>query len=171
MKRTNLIPLETIKTLIYLIRDQKVILDQDIASLYGVETRRLNEQVKRNRDRFPEDFMFQLTSKEFEILKSQIATSSWGGRKTAPYAFTEQGVAMLSSVLSSQRAIGVNIAIVRAFVQLRTILTSHEEVSRKLQKLERKYDTQFKVIFDAIREIMNPKVPEKKRRIGFREND
>ncbi len=94
MKRTNLIPLETIKTLIYLIRDQKVILDQDIASLYGVETRRLNEQVKRNRARFPEDFMFQLTSKEFEILKSQIATSSWGGRRTAPYAFTEQGIAM-----------------------------------------------------------------------------
>jgi len=166
-----LIPLETIKTLIYLIRDQKVILDQDIASLYGVETRRLNEQVKRNRDRFPEDFMFQLTSTEFEILKSQIATSNWGGRRTAPYAFTEQGIAMLSSVLSSQRAIGVNIAVVRAFVQLRTILTSHEEVSRKLQILERKYDTQFKVIFDAIREIMNPKVPEKKRRIGFREND
>lgn len=166
-----MIPLETIKTLIYLIRDQKVILDQDIASLYGVETRRLNEQVKRNRDRFPEDFMFQLTSTEFEILKSQIATSNWGGRRTAPYAFTEQGIAMLSSVLSSQRAIGVNIAVVRAFVQLRTILTSHEEVSRKLQILERKYDTQFKVIFDAIREIMNPKVPEKKRRIGFREND
>ncbi|MGH7884746.1 MAG: ORF6N domain-containing protein [Thermodesulfobacteriota bacterium] len=146
-------------------------LDQYIANLYGVETRRLNEQVKRNKTRFPEDFMFQLTKDEFEILKSQIATSSWGGRRTPPYAFTEQGLAMLSGVLNSQRAIEVNIAIMRTFVQLRSMLRSHDELSKKLKNLEKKYDSQFKIVFDAIHEIMNPNKPQKKRQIGFRGNN
>jgi len=166
----NLISKDSIQNLIYLIRDQKVMLDQDIAKLYGVETKRLNEQVKRNKDRFPSDFMFQLTKEEFTILKSQIATSSWGGRRTSPYAFTEQGIAMLSSILQSSRAIEVNIAIMRTFVQLRSILVSNEELHNMLKTLERKYDKQFKVIFDVIREIMHPRIPLKKRQIGFLDN-
>ena len=166
----NLISKDSIQNLIYLIRDQKVMLDHDIAKLYGVETKRLNEQVKRNKDRFPSDFMFQLTKEEFTILKSQIATSSWGGRRTSPYAFTEQGIAMLSSILQSSRAIEVNIAIMRTFVQLRSILVSNEELHNMLKTLERKYDKQFKVIFDVIREIMHPRIPLKKRQIGFLDN-
>jgi hypothetical protein len=143
-------------------------LSADLAELYGVEPRALVQAVKRNMDRFPQDFMFQLTQEEFSILKSQIVISSWGGlRRATPYAFTEQGVAMLSSVLRSKRAIRVNIEIMRAFVRLRRILASHAELARKLNTLERKYDAQFKVVFDAIRQLMRP--PEPKRRpIGFR---
>lgn len=170
MSSKELIPINSISNLIYLIRDQKVMLDQDIALLYGVETKRLNEQVKRNKDRFPNDFMFQLTKEEFVILKSQIATSSWGGRRTPPFAFTEQGIAMLSGILHSQRAIDVNISIMRTFVQLRSILASTQELSKRLNNLERKYDKNFKVVFDAIREIMQPDIPAKKRQIGFIEN-
>ena len=143
-------------------------LDADLAGLYGVTTKRLNEQVRRNRSRFPEDFMFQLTSKGAASLRSQIATSNKGrgGRRYAPYAFTEQGVAMLSTVLNSERAIQVNIEIMRAFVRLRQMLASNAQLARKLNALEKKYDSQFRVVFEAIRELMTPPEP-KKRKIGF----
>ena len=133
-------------------------------------TKRLNEQVKRNLARFPEDFMFQLIESETQFLRSQIATSKTGrgGRRYLPYAFTEQGVAMLSSVLGSERAVQVNIEIMRAFVRLRRILASHADLARKLEALEKKYDAQFKVVFDAIRQLMAPSEPQpSKRRIGF----
>ena len=160
---------ELIEQKIYLIRGQKVMLDRDLARLYEVSTGRLNEQVKRNKKRFPEDFAFLLTRQEVMILKSQIATSRWGGRRKLPYAFTEQGVAMLSGVLNSERAILVNIAIMRAFVNLRHILSSNKELALKLEQLERKvekHDTEIHAIFEAIRQLMAP--PDKpKRRIGF----
>jgi len=143
-------------------------LDADLAVLYGVSTKRLNEQVRRNRSRFPDDFMFQLTREEVRSLRSQIATSKQGrgGRRYAPLVFTEQGIAMLSTVLNSERAIQVNIEIMRAFVRLREMIATHKDLARKLEALERKYDAQFKVVFDAIRELMTP--PEsKKRKIGF----
>jgi hypothetical protein len=143
-------------------------LDSDLAEMYGVATKVLIQAVKRNGDRFPEDFMFQLSSEEFDRLRSQFVTSSWGGRRYPPYAFTEQGVAMLSSVLHSGRAIHVNIEIMRTFVQLRQMLASNVGLARKLATLERKYDAQFKVVFDAIRELMTPPEPKKKKRpIGF----
>jgi hypothetical protein len=142
-------------------------LDSDLAELYGVATKVLIQAVKRNIDRFPDDFMFQLTKQELGNLRSQFVTSSWGGRRYPPYAFTEQGVAMLSSVLRSDRAIHVNIEIMRAFVRLRQMLASNVELSRKLAALEKKYDAQFKVVFDAIRELMTPPAPKKKRPIGF----
>jgi hypothetical protein len=166
-KDRALIPPERIERSILLIRGHKVMLSTDLAELYGVEPRILVQAVKRNINRFPEDFMFQLSKEEFSNLKSQIVISSWGGlRRAAPYAFTEQGVAMLSSVLRSKRAVQVNIEIMRAFVRLRRILASHADLARKLDSLEKKYDTQFKVVFDAIRELMKP--PEtKKRPIGF----
>jgi hypothetical protein len=141
--------------------------ESDLARLYQVEPRVLVQAVKRNIERFPEDFMFQLTTDEFDILKSQIVTSSWGGlRRATPYAFSEQGVAMLSSVLRSKRAVRVNIEIMRTFVKLRRLLSSNEELARKLAALEKKYDAQFKVVFDAIRELMTPPAP-KRRSIGF----
>ena len=130
------IPDEFITSKIYLIRDKKVMLDEDLAELYDVETKRLNEQIKRNIARFPEDFMFQLSQKELDDLKSQIATSSWGGRRKLPYAFTEQGVAMLSGVLHSSRAIIVNIHIMRVFTRMREMLASHEEILKKLEEDE-----------------------------------
>lgn len=159
---------ENIERSILLIRGHRVLLDADLAALYGVTTKRLNEQVRRNRSRFPEDFMFQLTSNEVETLRSQFATSKGGrgGRRYAPYVFTEQGVAMLSTVLNSERAIKVNIEIMRAFVRLRQILASNAQLARKLAELEKKYDAQFKVVFDAIRPLMAPPEP-KKRKIGF----
>jgi ORF6N domain len=173
MKATHsLIPKESIEQRIYFLRGEKVMLSTDLARLYQVAPRVLVQAVKRNADRFPIDFMFQLTSKEFQNLKSQIVISSWGGlRRAIPYAFTEQGVAMLSSVLRSKRAVRVNIEIMRAFVRLRRLLTTNKELARKLDLLEKKYDAQFKVVFDAIRGLMIP--PEPKRRpIGFgREND
>lgn len=142
-------------------------LDADLAMLYGVETKNLVRAVKRNIDRFPEDFMFQLSKEESQHLRCQFGTSSqWGGRRRPPYAFTEQGVAMLSSVLKSKRAAQVNIEIMRAFVRLRSMLASHAELARKLKALEAKHDAQFKVVFDAIRQLMTP--PQQKRRsIGF----
>lgn len=158
---------ERITQAILLIRGHKVMLDSDLAELYGVATKVLIQAVKRNIDRFPEDFMFQLTEQELGNLRSQFVTSSWGGRRYPPYAFTEQGVAMLSSVLRSDRAIHVNIEIMRAFVRLRRMLASNAELARKLAALERKYDAQFKVVFDAIRELMTPPEPKKKRPIGF----
>jgi hypothetical protein len=163
----SLIPRERIEEHIYLLRGEKVMLSTDLARLYQVAPRVLVQAVKRNADRFPNDFMFQLSNEEFHNLKSQFVTSSWGGlRRATPYAFTEQGVAMLSSVLRSKRAVHVNIEIMRAFVRLRRLLASNEELARKLALLEKKYDAQFKVVFDAIRELMSPPEP-KHRRIGF----
>jgi len=165
--RELLLSMEGVVAKILFIREQKVMLDQDLAELYGVATKVLTQAVKRNADRFPEDFMFQLTKQEFNDLRSQFVTSNWGGRRYPPYAFTEQGVAMLSSVLRSERAIHVNIEIMRAFVCLRQMLASNAELARKLAALEKKYDAQFKVVFDAIRELMTPPEPKKKRSIGF----
>jgi len=150
----ELIPLDPIAQRILLIRGHRVMLDSDLAELYEVTTKRLNEQVRRNIKRFPPDFMFQLTPEEFTSLRSQNATLKIGRghhRKYLPYAFTEQGVAMLSGVLNSERAIDVNVAIMRAFVKLREFAMTHKELSRKLNAMEKKYDTQFKVVFDAIR--------------------
>ncbi|KXS33168.1 MAG: hypothetical protein AWT59_0725 [Candidatus Gallionella acididurans] len=158
---------EQIESRMFLIRGQKVMLSTHLAELYEVEPRILVRGVKRNIARFPEDFMFQLNPEEFANLKSQIGISSWGGVRTAPYAFTEQGVAMLSSVLHSTRAIQVNIEIMRAFVRLRQMLSTNAELSRKLAALEKKYDIQFKAVFEAIRELMTPLEPRKKRPIGF----
>jgi len=158
---------EQIESRMFIIRGQKVMLSTHLAELYEVEPRILVRAVKRNIGRFPEDFMFQLNSEEFANLKSQIGISSWGGIRIAPYAFTEQGVAMLSSVLHSERAIQVNIEIMRAFVRLRQMLSSNAELSRKMAALEKKYDIQFKAVFDAIRELMTPVEPKKKRPIGF----
>ena len=150
------------------IREDKVILDIDLAELYGIETKQLIQAVKRNLDRFPADFMFQLTNQEFKDLKSQTATSSqWGGRRTPPYAFSEQGVAMLSSVLHSPRAVQVNIEIMRTFVRLRRILASHADLAERLEQLERKYDDQFRAVFDAIRQMMKAD-GAKKEQIGFK---
>ncbi|HEY6260431.1 MAG TPA: ORF6N domain-containing protein [Nitrospiraceae bacterium] len=164
-----LVPRERIEQTILLIRGHNVMLDSDLAQLYGVTVGRLNEGVKRNENRFPSDFMFQLTKAEFENLKSQIAISSskWGGRRHAPYVFTEQGVAMLSSVLRSKRAIEVNIAIMRTFVRLREMISSNKVLARRLTDLEKKYDGQFQVVFEAIRELMAEPTP-KSRRIGFK---
>lgn len=145
-------------------------MDADLAKLYGVTTKVLLQSVKRNMARFPADFTFVLTRQEFTILRSQIVTSSWGGRRTLPYAFTEQGVAMLSSVLRSERAIAVNIQIMRTFVRIRRMISNNEGLSRRLDALEEKYDGQFKVVFDAIRQIMRPPNP-KRNPIGFVKTD
>ncbi len=162
-----LIPVGVIERKIYLIRGHKVILDEDLAELYNVATRVLVQAVKRNIDRFPDDFMFQLNDQAVRVLRSQIVTSRWGGRRYAPYVFTEQGVAMLSTVLNSDRAIEVNIQIMRTFVKLREMIASHKDLARRLDELEKKYDTQFRVVFEAIRQLMIPPEPKKKRRIGF----
>jgi hypothetical protein len=204
MSETSLIPAERIERRILLIRGQKVMLDFHLAELYEVETRTLNQAVKRNIERFPEDFMFQLSEEETAlVMRSQVVTTSgWNSSQTVmssvandpkpsessatnwsqivtsskkhrglayrPYAFTEQGVAMLSSVLRSPRAVAVNIAIIRTFVQLRQMLTEHADLARKLAALERKFDAQFKVVFDTIRELMKPITPtEARREIGF----
>jgi hypothetical protein len=170
---SDMIPQEVIENKIYLIRGHKVMLSTDLARLYGVPAMRLNEQVKRNIKRFPADFMFQLRDEEYKILKSQIAISSWGGaRRANPYAFTEQGVAMLSGVLNSERAIWVNIAIMRAFVRLKAVLATHKELAHKLNELERKiekHDEDICAIFEAIRRLMAPPPERPKRRIGFRQ--
>jgi len=164
---TRPIPTERIESRIYLLRGHKVMLSPDLADLYEVEPRALVQAVKRNMERFPEDFMFQLSQEEFDNLKSQIVISSWGGlRRATPYAFTEQGVAMLSSVLRSKRAVMVNVEIMRAFVRLRQMLAANADLASKLAALEKKYDAQFKVVFDAIRELMAPPAG-KKLPIGF----
>jgi hypothetical protein len=169
MSNTDLIP-EKIEKAIYLIRGEKVMLDRDLARLYDVSTAAFNQAVRRNRDRFPEDFMFQLTSAEMaQLNRSQIVIGSEKHRdpRFRPYAFTEQGVAMLSSVLRSKRAITVNIEIMRAFVKLRQMLASNAELSRRLDDLESKYDKQFRVVFDAIRRLMATPARGRKQ-IGFR---
>lgn len=163
----SLLPAERIERSILLIRKQKVLLDTDLAGLYNVSTRVLVQAVLRNKERFPSDFMFQLNDTEFRNLRSQFVISRWGGRRYRPYVFTEQGVAMLSSVLRSSRAISVNIEIMRAFVHLRQLLSTHVNLARKLAELEQKYDKNFSVVFEAIRQLMIP--PEEPRRpIGFR---
>jgi len=167
MSRTKaVVPVERIERSILFIRSQKVMLDKDLAELYGVTTGNLNRAVTRNLERFPDDFMFQLSKDESDDLIFHFGTSSWGGTRKRPRAFTEQGVAMLSSVLRSRRAVQVNVEIMRAFVRLRQMLASHEELARKLDALERKYDTQFKAVFDAIRNLMTPPTPSR-RRLGF----
>ena len=164
---SEIIPQEIINSKIFIIRGMKVMLDMDLAALYGVETKMLKRAGKRNIERFPEDFMFQLIEKEFDNLRCQIGTSSWGGQRYLPYAFTENGVAMLSSVLNSERAITVNIQIMRTFTKLREMLATHKELKQKIEEMEEKYDAQFKIVFDAIRQIMaSPEAKEKK--IGFR---
>jgi phage regulator Rha-like protein len=167
--KEQVIPSGRIEKSIFLIRGQKVMLDSDLAKLYDVPTKVFNQAVKRNKSRFPSDFMFQLAKEEFDNLRSQIVTLETGRgrhRKYLPYAFTEQGVAMLSSVLRSKRAVNVNIEIMRAFVRLREILATHKDLANKLEMLEKQYDAQFKVVFDAIRQLMTPPEPNK-RKIGF----
>jgi hypothetical protein len=169
MSNTNLISIEKIEKAIYVIRGEKVMLDRDLAELYQVQTKALNQAVRRNLDRFPADFMFQLSEKEVaELNRSQFVTGSEKHRdpRFRPYAFTEQGVAMLSSVLRSQRAIIVNIEIMRAFVKLRQMLASNAELSRRLDELESKYDKQFRVVFNAIRQLMATPARDRKE-IGF----
>jgi len=165
---TEIIPVERITTKIYSLRKHKVLLDKDLAELYGVETRQLVQAVKRNLKRFPADFMFQLSDKEFKNLRSQIVSSSWGGRRYAPYAFTEQGVAMLSSILKSEQALNVNIAIMRAFVQLRKLSYNYSDLLKKVNTMGKKYDHQFGVVFEAIKKLIE--IPHKslKDKIGFR---
>ena len=162
----SFVPAERIEQSILLIRGQKVILDKDLAELYGVTTGNLNKAVNRNLDRFPDDFMFLLTEEEFKNLKFHFGISSWGGTRKLPRAFTEQGVAMLSSVLRSKRAVQVNIEIMRTFVRLRKMLASNVALARKLAALEKKYDEQFKVVFNAIRALMAPDEKTRKQ-IGF----
>jgi len=180
MSAGPLLPLEAITQRIVVLREQKVLIDADLAALYGVETRRLNEQVRRNKARFPQDFIFELTPEEFTNLKSQFATSSWGGRRKLPLAFTEHGAIMAATVLNTPRAVEVSVYVVRAFVKLRELVGSHLELARRLDDLEQKtealamnHDTfsrntrnQLKQVFDALRELMTPPDPPK-RPIGF----
>jgi len=170
VEETELVPAE-LKQRIYSVRGQSVMLSNHLAELYGVEPKVLVQAMKRNLTRFPADFMFQLTVEEFANLKSQIVTSSWGGvRRSTPYAFTEQGVAMLSSVLRSERAVQVNIAIMRAFVNLRGLLTQDSDLARRILHLEEKYDRQFAAVFEAIRQMIEvpPAEETPERRMGFR---
>jgi len=164
---TTTVPIERITSKIYLIRDQKVMLDQDLSDLYDVQTKVLKQAVRRNIDRFPGDFMFELTKDEFENLRSQIVTSSWGGTRYRPMAFTEQGVAMLSSVLNSKRAIQVNIHIMRAFTSLRQMLSTHDDLKKKIEAMEKKYDENFKIVFKAIKQLIEVEDKPKKKRIGY----
>ncbi len=163
---TELVPIELIASKIYLIRGIKVMLDKDLAGLYDVETKVLKQVVRRNINRFPSDFMFELTKDEFNNLRSQIVTSSWGGARYLPMVFTEQGVAMLSSVLKSDRAIQVNIQIMRAFTQLRKMLSTHEDLKRKIESMEKKYDEQFQIVFEAIKQLIETDEKPKKK-IGY----
>jgi len=167
----DIIPAELIERKILVIRGERVMLDADLAVLYGVETKRLNEQIRRNIERFPDDFMFQLTDDEFNCLRSQFATSNnqsgRGGRRHLPYAFTEHGVIMAASVLNTPLAVAVSVQVVRAFVKLREMISTHKDLATKLENLEKKYDSQFKMVFDAIRQLMTPPETKKKRAIGF----
>lgn len=166
----DLVIAELIEQKIYLIRDNKVMLDRDLAKLYGVTVKRLNEQVKRNKKRFPDDFMFKLTREENISLRSQFATLTEKIPKIdiyPPYAFTEQGVAMLSSVLNSDRAVAVNIQIMRTFIKLRQLLSTHKDLLKKVESMEKHYDRQFRIVFEIIRELTNP-LKEPPRKIGFK---
>ena len=175
MKQLALIPVERIEETIYLIRGERVMLDRDLAAMYGVPTKVFNQAAKRHKERFPADFMFQLQPDELRTLRSQIVISNSpslsnhrGGRRHRPYAFTEQGVAMLSSVLRSPRAIAVNIQIMRAFIRLKRMLDSNAELARRLRALERRYDGRFRMVFEAIRGLMAPPPEKERRAIGFR---
>ncbi len=163
----QLVPIERIAGKIFLIRDTKIMLDKDLAELYEIETRVLKQAVRRNIKRFPDDFMFDLTYQELRDLRSQFVMSSWGGVRYPPMAFTEQGVAMLSSVLKSDTAIQVNIQIMRAFTKLRQMLITHKDLKKKIENMEMNYDRQFKVIFDAIKQLIEPEDTTKKKKIGF----
>ena len=166
-----IIPLDRIERQIFFIRGEKVLLDSDLAELYGVQTKELNKAVARNQDRFPSDFMFQLSHEEFDALRFQLGTSKRGGRRYRPYVFTEQGVAMLSSVLRSSRAVQVNVQIMRTFVRLRQMLSSNTGLSRKLDELEKKYDQKFKIVFDVLRALTEEDEQEqqhqRRKRIGY----
>lgn len=171
---TDLIPRETIESKIFLLRGKKVMLDRDLSILYGVETKYLKRQVRRNLDRFPQDFMYKLSKQEFKNWRCQFVTSNSAdkmGLRYPPYAFTEPGVAMLSSVLNSNRAIHVNIQIIRTFIKLRQLLLTHVELKRKIEAIERKHDQQFRVVFEAIRKLLEPPPEEKRRIIGFRAHE
>jgi len=170
--KTLPIPGHSIESAILVVRGQRVMLDADLAALYAVQTKVLNQAVRRNRERFPEDFMFQLSEEEFARLRSQsVTSSSWGGRRRPPYAFAEQGLAMLSSVLNGPRAILVNIEIMRTFVRLRQMLGSNAQLARKLAELEARYDRRFQIVFEAIRQLMNPPRPKNPRRMGIQADD
>jgi hypothetical protein len=164
------VPIKQIEGAILLIRGHKVMLDRDLANLYDVETKQLKRAVRRNIEIFPTDFMFELTKDGFENLRRHFGTSSWGGTRYTPLVFTEQGVAMLSSVLRSKRAVQVNIEIMRAFVRLRQMLSANKDLKRKLAQLEKKYDDQFKIVFEAIAELMTPSESSQKK-IGFELKD
>jgi cell shape-determining protein MreC len=177
MKELQILPDETIINKIYIIREKKVMIDRDLAELYGVDNRVLNQAVKRNLKRFPDDFMFQLTDEEFRNLRSQIVTSSWGGSRFRPMVFTEQGVAMLSSVLNSERAISVNIQVIRVFTRMRAMIESHKEILKKLEMLEKKdieLDEKVTLIFEYLKKLEQTKQEEtdfkQRKRIGFKTN-
>ena len=161
-KEKLLVSSERIISRIFVIRGKKIILDRDLADLYQVDTRNLNKAVKRNIERFPDDFMFQLTRKEFLDLMFQFGTSSWGGNRKLPFAFTEYGVAMLSGVLNSERAIKVNIQIIRIFTRLRNFLIHYKDLKEKIEKMERKYDKQFRIVFEAIKQLIQEEEKPKK---------
>jgi tetrahydromethanopterin S-methyltransferase subunit G len=165
---SELVPVAKIESKIFQIRGKKIMFDRDLAELYGVETKVLLQAVKRNYKRFPDDFMFQLTKEETAIWRSQIVTSNWGRRRYLPYAFTQEGVAMLSGVLNSEQAIRVNIQIMRAFVNLRRIALTYTGLKKKIDDMEKKYDSQFGIVFEAIRQLMAPPPEPPKRRIGFK---
>lgn len=166
MKNVEVVPQYQIENKILFIRGKKVMLDENLAMLYGVETKQLKRQVRRNIERFPDDFMFQLTKDQFENLRCQFGTSRWGGQRYLPYAFTENGVAMLSSVLNSKKAIQVNIQIMRTFTKIREMLATHKELRLKIEEMEKKYDSQFVTVFSAIKQLLSaPEKPVKK--IGF----
>ena len=169
----SILPDELIINKIYLIRGQKVILDKDLAEMYGIETKRLKEAVRRNSERFPKDFMFTLTQKEFQHLRSQFATSSWGGIRYLPTAFTEQGVAMLSGVLNSQVAVQVHIQIIRIFTKMKEMLLTNKDILLKLEKMEKdvkENKEDIAMIFEALKQLLNPQQP-KRRMIGFNRKD
>ena len=167
MKTKSLVPQEVIENKILLLRGKKIMIDSDLAKLYGVSTKVFNQAVKRNKKRFPEDFMFQLNEEEMKSLRSQIVTSNRGGRRYDAYAFTEQGVAMLSSVLNSKKAIEVNIQIIRAFVKLREMIISNKELRKKIEEMESKYDGKFEVVFRPITKLIGTPEKTNKKKIGF----
>jgi len=164
---SNLVPVEIIAEKIFLIREQTVMLDRDLAELYRVPTGRLNEQVRRNLKRFPEEFMFQMSMEEFKNLKSQFAISSWGGTRKVPFVFTEHGIAMLSSVLNSDRAISVNIQIIKTFIKMRRMMLSYKDLKEKIEKMESKYDKQFRIVFTALKQLLEPPPVPPQGKIGF----
>jgi len=162
-----MVPLQRVAMCIHLVRGQRIIVDADLAKIYGVTTKRLNEAVKRNRARFPSDFAFQFTRQELASMRSQIATASKRNVRFLPYAFTEHGAIMAATVLNSPQAVHMSVFVVRAFVKMRDALAGHRDLARKLEELEKKYDNQFSLVFDAVRQLMNPPEPRRRKSIGF----